>query len=85
MPSKSIQHSVLYVSKVYRMMKGNYPPMPCFATLHLHDENVINSSCDCENHCKFPPGDSSNILVHEKYSIQYSYSAPSHNRQFITH
>ena len=55
--SSEIKFCELYKSKFVRIYYGDYPPLPCYAMTQLHDDHVKNTTCDCEDKCKFDPDD----------------------------
>ena len=55
--SSEINFCELYKSKLIRTYFNDYPPLPCYAVLLLHDDEVKNTTCDCEGVCKFDPDD----------------------------
>lgn len=62
------QKSPLYISKIYRAMKGDYSPLPCYATLQLDNIHVIQCICDCKTICKFTPITSTTKKYVKKYA-----------------
>ena len=67
MTIKKFQNSILYFSKIERIISKNYPPLPCYAALHLHNKEVLNTYCDCKKSCKFEPTSSSGNCENYSY------------------
>ena len=55
--SSEIKLCNLYKSKLIRMYYSDFPPLPCYAMMLLHDEHVKDTICDCTEKCKFDPDD----------------------------
>lgn len=55
--SSEVKLCNLYESKLIRAYFKDYPPLPCYAMLLLHDDDVKDTTCDCEGKCKFDPDD----------------------------
>jgi hypothetical protein len=49
----NLKITVLNISKVARIMNGNYPPLICYAFGNKDYENTV---CDCKKYCKYSPG-----------------------------
>ena len=63
----NLKITTLYLSKVSRIVNGNYPPIICYAIGNKKYENTI---CDCKKFCKYSPGNTDYIsTLHNQKTI----------------
>ena len=56
--------NILYLSKISRIMSGNYPPIICYA---IGKKNYNNTICDCKEFCKYYPGNRQYEFINNNY------------------
>lgn len=64
----NLKITVLNISKVARIMNGNYPPLICYAFGNKDYENTV---CDCKKFCKYSPGTGEYLLHNNKINNIY--------------